>query len=267
MAGSAGSRNSASAWAAMAARPWPSRSRRSAASSPSSASRRMDGSERSASRRMPRISARCASVKPCRERRASRRGGECHHQRDGGQGASSHAASPDGYSKLLVTAGISSPRSATTGSSSDSGSGGWIMRQLARWRRLVAEPPACACSRMHLFASDTQLAMHALRLGSMAKCCARHSAMQVWRLASHPVCAAARVGSAADQGEGGGSEKPQQGRGMAHQLWTDVGPPLLLQLHDDGRCRWGPTVSRAAASVPCLHSSTACSAYCRSPKR
>jgi len=50
---------------------------------------------------------------------------------------------------------------------------------------------------MHLFASAMQLAMHALRFGSMVKYRAWHSAMQDWRFASHPVCAAAWVGSTA----------------------------------------------------------------------
>jgi hypothetical protein len=68
------------------------------------------------------------------------------------------------------------------------------MRQLAT---LLETHQRAAFSRMHLFASATQFAMHALRFGSTVKYCARHSAMQDWRFGSHPVCASARVGPAA----------------------------------------------------------------------
>jgi hypothetical protein len=60
----------------------------------------------------------------------------------------------------------------------------------------VDSPCCAACSRMHLFASATQLAMHVSRFGSILKYCARHSAMQDRRFGSHPVCAALWRGSA-----------------------------------------------------------------------
>lgn len=66
------------------------------------------------------------------------------------------------------------------------------------WRPAELSSPSLRdCSRAHLFASATHLAMHASRFGSMLKNCARHSAVQARRLASHAVCAAAPVPSGA----------------------------------------------------------------------